>query len=75
MDRNIPPDSTVAARIDAIGGASDVDGTGLVDVATDLVYIARRMLGLPPVPPSFRALDPSIPSDDAIAANIDALCP
>jgi formylglycine-generating enzyme required for sulfatase activity len=33
------------------------------------------MLGLIPVPPSFRALDPSIPADSVIAANAAALCP
>lgn len=58
-----------------MGSMLDVDGNGHVDVATDVVYIARHMLGLPPVPASFRALNPSIPSDSAIAASIDALCP
>jgi hypothetical protein len=75
LDPNIPPDAQIAARIDALGNSLDVDGNGKVDVATDIVYIARQLLGLPPVPASFRALDPSIPSDFAIAANIDALCP
>jgi hypothetical protein len=41
-------------------------------VSTDLVYLARRLLGLAPVPASFRTLDPSLPSDAAIAANVDA---
>jgi hypothetical protein len=39
------------------------------------VYIARRLLHLPPVPASFRLLDPTIPADAVIAANVDALCP
>jgi hypothetical protein len=49
----------------------DVDCNGHIDVATDVVYIARHLLGLVPVPPSFRALDPSIPPDGVIANNID----
>jgi hypothetical protein len=52
-----------------------VDGKPQVDVATDVVYIARHLLGLPPVPASFRTLDPTISSDNAIAAKIVALCP
>jgi hypothetical protein len=58
-----------------MGNALDVDGNGAVDVATDIVYVARHLLDLPPVPPSFRALDPNIPSDSVIGANVDALCP
>jgi hypothetical protein len=65
----------ISTHADAMGTALDVDTNGSIDVATDLVYIARRLLGLPPVPAGFRALDPSIPSDSAIAASIDALCP
>jgi hypothetical protein len=53
----------------------DVDCRNGFDVATDAVYIARLALGLPPVPASFRAIDPSIPPDSEIAARIDALCP
>ncbi len=54
----------------------DVDGSGPPpDVATDVVYVARTLLGLTPVPASFRALDPSIPLDSVIAANVAALCP
>lgn len=54
----------------------DVDGSGPpASVATDLVYIARRLLGLPPVPASFRVSDPNIPSDATISARVDALCP
>jgi hypothetical protein len=45
------------------------------DVATDIVYVARTLLGLTPVPASFRALDPSIPADSVVAANVAALCP
>ena len=65
----------IAARVQAVGIDLDVDMKGTVDVATDIVYVARHLLGLQPVPVSFRALDPSIPSDAAINANIDALCP
>jgi hypothetical protein len=75
LDPNIPPDATITANVDAIGNAGDVDTNGIVDVATDLVYLARQLLGLPPVPASFRALDPSISDDTTIGANIEALCP
>jgi hypothetical protein len=75
LDTTIPSDDEIAARVDAMGNALDVDAKGTVDVATNLVYIARHLLGLQPVPTSFRALDPSIPSDSAIGASIDALCP
>jgi hypothetical protein len=57
-----------AARLSvrsAVSSAScqhDVDGNGVVDVATDVVYIARHLLGLSPVPPSFRTQDPTIPA-------------
>ncbi len=54
----------------------DVDNSGPPpDVATDVVYVARTLLGLTPVPASFRALDPSIPADSVVAANVAALCP
>ncbi len=54
----------------------DVDGSGVPpDVATDVVYIARYLLGLSPVPPSFRVLDPNIPSDAEMSARIAGLCP
>ncbi len=69
----IPPDSTIAASIDALGNSLDVDMNGHVDGATDIVYIARYLLGLGPVPGSFRLLDPTIPPDADIAARIDAL--
>jgi hypothetical protein len=67
LDPNIPPDSVIAARVVALGTALDVDAGGAVDVFTDVVYCARLLLNLPPVPPSFRAGDPSIPPDGEIA--------
>lgn len=70
---SIPPDSTISANIAALGASLDVDGNGIVDVATDIVYIARHLLGLAPVPPSFRVVDPTIPSDADITAQINAL--
>jgi hypothetical protein len=75
LDPSIPSDATIAANVTAIGMGLDADMNGHVDVATDIVYIARHLLGLRAVPPSFRALDPSIPSDATVAANADALCP
>jgi hypothetical protein len=75
IDPTIPPDASVGAAIDAIRPSLDVDMNGSVDVATDVVYIARHLLGLTPVPPSFRVVDPTIPPDAAIAGKIDALCP
>jgi hypothetical protein len=75
IDASIPPDSTIAAGVNAAGTAVDVDMNGRVEVATDVVYIARTLLGLTPVPPSFRVIDPSIPPDGAIAGNVAALCP
>src|SRR5207249_959002 len=55
----------------------DVDRNGRVQVSTDIVYIARHLssASLSPVPPSFRITDPSIPPDDVISANIDAIRP
>lgn len=51
----------------------DVDCSGgPPDTATDVVYIARHLLGLPPVPASFRLIDPTIPPDSFIGDNIDA---
>jgi hypothetical protein len=74
-DPTIAADSVIAGRIDAAGAAFDVDRRGGVQVATDVTYIARRLLGLTVVPPSFRTIDGTIPSDAIIRANIDALCP
>ena len=75
LDPNIPPDDDIASKVDALSVSLDVDANGVVGVATDMVYVARHLLGLSPVPPSFRDLDPSIPSDEEIAARIDVLCP
>ena len=72
--QSVLPDS-IARRVDAAGSAFDVDSRGGVEVATDVVYTARHLLALTPVPPSFRVTDPTIPSDDDIANKIDALCP
>jgi len=52
---------------------NDVDENGRTETATDMVYITRRLLGLVPVPPSFRTQNPAIPPDDVIAARVDAL--
>lgn len=81
IDPAILPDVLLSARVYACGDpatplcqcghAFDVDGNGQVDAATDLVYIARHELGLPEAPASFRRLDPSIPKDAVIAANIE----
>ncbi len=76
VDPLIPIDLVVAANIDAMGMDLDVDDNGSLVAATDGVYIFRRLLGLETIVPlPFRGLDPSIPSDEVIAANIDALCP
>lgn len=77
IDPSIPSNATIQANIDAIGTALDVDENGAIDVATDVVYIARLSLGLTPAPPSFRALAefPSIRSDAGITMTVDALCP
>lgn len=73
LDPSIAPDAVIAARIDALGTSLDVDANGTVDAATDVVYIQRHLFGLPPVPESFRQLNPAIPTDAAIAARIDIL--
>ncbi len=72
-DPTLPPDSAVSAWVDAFGMKLDVDLNGVIDVGTDIIYIARYELGLLPVPPSFRAQDPTIPADEIIAANVAAL--
>jgi hypothetical protein len=74
-DATIPNDSVIAARVTAASSALDVDGSGTVQAATDLVYIQRTLLGLTPVPLSFRAIDQSIPADAAIAAAVSRACP
>jgi hypothetical protein len=75
IDPSIPADAVIAGRSDAAGVAFDVDGNGAVEVATDVVYLARHLLGLTPVPPSFRVIDPTIAADAVIVAAITALCP
>jgi hypothetical protein len=75
QDPSIPADAEIIAHIIAAGTAFDVDADGDVDVATDAVYIARHLLGLTPVPPSFRVPGRSIPADAIVAANVDAACP
>jgi hypothetical protein len=75
MQPGIPSDATVAARIQATRAGLDVDGSGQVGTATDVVYIARRLFGIAPVPPSFRAGQPGIPADAVIAAAVDACLP
>ncbi len=74
LDPSIAPDSAIAAAVAALGGGLDVDDNGSVQAATDGVYVFRRLLGLQfIVPPEFRQLDPTIPDDAIIAANVDAL--
>jgi len=74
LDPTIPPDATINANIDAARPSYDVDMNGVVQTGTDVVYIRRHLAGLTTVPPSFRVLDPTIPPDATINANIDALC-
>jgi len=74
-DQTIPQDSVVAGRVAAAGNAFDVDGSGSVAAETDVVYIARTLLGLTPVPPSFRTSDSTIPSDTTIAGAVKRACP
>lgn len=75
LDPSIPDDATIGANVDALGLALDVDGNGSVQASTDGVYVFRDLLGLITiVPASFRTLDPSIPDDATIAANIAAIC-
>lgn len=71
----IAANAVIAARVAAAGLALDVDGDGRVQFATDVVYIARAMLGLTPVPASYRAAQPGIPPDPAIASKVSGLCP
>jgi hypothetical protein len=51
----------------------DVDANGAVEVSTDIIYVARYILGLTPVPASFRSLDPVIPADADISCRINQL--
>jgi DNA-binding beta-propeller fold protein YncE len=73
LDPGIDSDVEIAARIDALGAALDVDADGTVDVFTDVVYCARDLFAVSPVPPSFRLLDPGIPDDALIADRCRAL--
>jgi hypothetical protein len=73
LDPTIPPDEEIAARIDDLGTSLDVDDDGAVGVATDLVYVARHLLDMSPVPQSFRDLDPTIPPDSEIIPRIELL--
>lgn len=73
LDATIPPDDDIATLIDLLGDSLDVDGNSVADAATDIVYVARHLLGLPPVPQSFRDLDPSIPPDAEIIQQIEPL--
>jgi hypothetical protein len=73
----IPADQVVLDNVNAILPLLDVDDRNGAQASTDGVYIFRA---LPPtlqtiVPTTFRQLDPTIPSDGVIGANIDALCP
>ncbi len=76
LDPSIPPDGEISSAVSFLGEGLDVDGDGAVVAATDGVYIFRHLAGLQLiVPPAFRVIDPSIPSDAVIAANVDALVP
>jgi hypothetical protein len=70
LDPTIPSDELIGSNVDLLGDSLDVDANGVVDVFTDVVYIARCLLNLPPVPQSFRELDPTIPPDGEISARI-----
>jgi hypothetical protein len=75
LDPTIPSDEAINANINAIGTRLDVDRNGSVAASTDLVYIVRTLVGLAPVPESFRQSDPFILPDAVVAANVAALCP
>jgi hypothetical protein len=73
----IPEDPVILDNVDTVLDLLDVDDRNGTQANTDGVYIFRA---LPPtlqdiVPANFRALDPSIPSDEVIGGNVDALCP
>ncbi len=69
----LPDDAVVAAWVDSFGQKLDVDMDGTVNVATDITYAARDLLGLTPVPPSFRTQNVNVPPDAMIAARIALL--
>ena len=73
LDPTIPSDEVIEAFINAHTAFYDLDKNGVTDVATDLVYISRGLLGLDPVPPSFRILDPTIPPDEVMEAYIEGV--
>lgn len=64
----------LAASVESAGASPlDLDGDGLVLPSTDAVYLSRSLLGLPPVPATFRQADPRIPPDEDIAARAGGL--
>jgi len=74
---DIPSDEVIGDNINTVIDLLDVDDRDGAQGNTDGVYIYRA---LPPalqniVPPDFRAIDSTIPSDQAIGATIDAICP
>ena len=74
LDPSIASDADIATAVSSLGEGLDVDGDGVVQASTDGVYVFRRLLGLQfVVPTAFRQLDPSIPDDATIAANVEAL--
>lgn len=75
LDDSILDDASINANIDGLGAGLDVDENGQTQGQTDGVYIFRDLLNLlTVVPTSFRTLDPTIPPDNTISANIEALC-
>jgi len=73
----IPADDVILDNVTTVLPLLDVDSRGGAVANTDGAYIFRA---LPPklqniVPPEFRTLDPTIPSDAVIGANISAICP
>jgi len=72
----IPLDPVILDNVNTVLTLMNVDGKGTTQASTDGVYIFRSLSNLQTVvPPLFRQLDPTIPSDQAIGANVDALCP
>jgi len=74
LDPSIASDADIAAAVSFLGSQLDVDDNASVQASTDGVYIFRHLLGLQlVVPTAFREIDPTIPDDAVIAANVDAL--
>jgi PKD repeat protein len=71
----IAGDGEVGARTDSVLPFLDLDGRDGVQVVADLTYAVRWLLGLPPVPASYRREDPTLPPDAAIAGALGALVP